>query len=58
MAIDTNARVGNYETLNLKNVTRRQNVRSGGTGDKDSFAMGLVPTTADRLKPRIERSQR
>ena len=42
MTIDTNGPIGNYETLNLKNVTRRQNVRSGGTEDKDSYVMGLV----------------
>lgn len=36
VTIDTNAPIGNYETLNLKNATRRQNVRSGGTEDKDS----------------------
>jgi hypothetical protein len=37
VTIDTNAPIGNYETLNLKNATRRQNVRSGGTQeDKDS----------------------
>jgi hypothetical protein len=35
VTIDTNAPIGNYETLNLKNVTRRQNVRSGGTEDKE-----------------------
>ena len=42
MTIDTNPLIGNYETLDLKNVARRQNVRSGGTKDKDSNGMGLV----------------
>jgi hypothetical protein len=36
VTIDTNAPIGNYETLNLKNATRRQNVRSGWIQDKDS----------------------
>ncbi|WP_255404394.1 hypothetical protein [Mycobacterium sp. E2327] len=37
VTIDRTAWIGNYETLNLKNVTRRQNVRSGVTQeDKDS----------------------
>jgi hypothetical protein len=36
VTIDTTATIGNYETLNLKNLTRRQNVRSGVTEDKGS----------------------
>jgi hypothetical protein len=42
VTIDTNPLIGNYETLDLKNVARRQNVRSGETKDKDSNGMGLV----------------
>lgn len=42
MTIDTNPLIGNYETLDLKNVARRQNVRSGWPKEKDSNGMGLV----------------